>query len=63
MVIGAVLAELLSIWLANHQLIADVPDEQERLWEKLLQHHIKWVRQLTKENAQLLRLQWGKDET
>lgn len=47
---GAVLADLLAIWLAGHR-IEDDPAETTALREKLLTMHLEMVRQLIPPNA------------
>jgi hypothetical protein len=50
---GAVLAELLALWLAGHQLVGD-EEETAALRERLLLWHMDAVRQLTIVNARII---------
>ena len=50
---GAVLADLLAIWLAGHTIIGD-PEATARLRDEILQLHIATVRELIPENARLM---------
>ncbi len=49
---GAVLAELLSIWLAGHLIPGD-EKETQAFREELLTTHCAMVRELTKVNAEI----------
>jgi hypothetical protein len=51
--LGAALAELLSIWLAGHVVVGD-PEATGELRAKLLAAHCVAVRQLTRVNARML---------
>jgi hypothetical protein len=51
---SAVLAELLSIWLAGHFIPGD-ENETQALREELLTNHCALVRELTKVNAEIQR--------
>ena len=50
---SAVLAELLSMWLAGH-FVAGEREETERLRETLLKAHCELVRDLTELNAEVM---------
>jgi hypothetical protein len=50
---GAVLADLLAIWLAGHQVEGD-PEATRAMREALLAFHLEQVRDLTKVNALIL---------
>jgi len=50
---GAVLADLLSMWLAAHRVVNDL-EATYKLREKLLDEHIKAVVQLLRPNDEIL---------
>jgi hypothetical protein len=50
---GAVLADLLAIWLAGHHVPGDVRATRD-VRADLLAHHVHWVRKLVPVNAGLL---------
>lgn len=55
-VVGAVLADLLAIWLASHVVPGDEPATEDQR-ERLLQAHLERVRQLIPINVGWLREQ------
>lgn len=52
---GAVLAELLSLWLAGHILEPRDDQAQAELREELMQHHMRLVRNLIPYNEETIR--------
>jgi hypothetical protein len=54
---GAVLADLLAMWLAGHVFRVSC-DATRTLRQELLQMHLKTVRQLIPENAKAMGLPW-----
>jgi len=54
---GAVLADLLAMWLAGHVSLKS-REATEANREELLAMHIETVRQLVPENAKAMRLPW-----
>ena len=49
---GAVLAELLSIWIAGH--VADTSANSAKLRREMLKMHVEQVRKLIPENAKII---------
>jgi len=43
---GAVLAELLALWISHHYMVDADGQEQQQMWEDLLQMHVEHVRML-----------------
>lgn len=48
---GAVLAELLALWISHHVIIPADDEEQRKVWDSLMEMHVEAVYELIEANA------------